>query len=302
MKIINPSSYTGLDAIRDPMILRDNGKYYMVGTSPEFWEGPNPGVRLWSSDNLIDWKFECKIIDSSLIDDNKPYKDRFWAPEIFKYKGKYYCTFNAQNEKLSENFSGLRSYVAVSDCITGPYIISEEPMVESENLTNDAHLFADDDGKVYLFFSSLTEKGSNIYVAEFSTETCKIVTEQKLCIPKGADGEWDSIGIEGSFVVKKNGIYYHWYSSWTRSYEMGLAMTDDLSKPFVKCDINPIISGFNKETEFTYCGHNSCFELPDGRDAIAFHVNSDKFRESLCINTIEYPVKESKKPDSFFEL
>jgi len=46
------------DGLRDCHIFRDNNKWYMVGTVAPHWKGPNPGVRLYSSDNLTDWIIE----------------------------------------------------------------------------------------------------------------------------------------------------------------------------------------------------------------------------------------------------
>lgn len=299
MIIKNPVFSDEIGQIRDPMIIFDSGKYYMTGTSPDFWQGESGGVKLWSSDNLQDWKFEKTIIDPKTIADDKPYKDRFWAPELFFDGKKYYCVFNAQNEKTSVNYNGMRSFVAVSDRIDGDYVIYEKPLINNIGMTNDAHLFKDEDGKVYLFYTDGEEK--SIKMVEFSTDSCTIIGEPRIVISSGKEDEWDSIGIEGSFVVKRNGIYYHWYSSWTRSYEMGLATTDDLNKPFVKCSINPIVSCYEKEQD-KFCGHNSCFKLKDGRDAIAFHMNSSQYPPSLCINAVEYPFKASMVPCDTLEL
>lgn len=298
MIIKNPIVSDIVGAIRDPMILPDNGKYYLVGTSQEFWTGYNPGVRLWVSDNLFDWSFVKTIISRDEFAEDKPYRDRFWAPELFKYKNKYYCLFNAHNESMNPLDKGLRSFVAVADNIKGPYTVMEKPLIDENFTTNDAHLFADDDGKVYLFYTL----GYEIRMNEFYPETCTVSREYVKVIEKGEKDDWDSVGIEGSFVIKRNGIYYHWYSSWTRSYEMGLAVTDSLKKPFVKCEINPVISGFNKDTKISYCGHNACFTHENGKDYVVFHAAGDGFLESLCINDIEYPVLEAKCPDEVVEI
>ena len=136
----------------------------------------------------------------------------------------------------------------------------------------------------------------------FDPENCCSYGEAIPVVKIGIEGEWDNIGVEGSFVVKRNGLYYHWYSSWTRTYEMGLAVTDSLDKPFEKIEINPVISGYGTETPMEFCGHNSCFKLRDGRDAIAFHSNGKNFSESLCIMPVEYPFLRSYEPAEFFEI
>lgn len=293
MEITNPILCEQVGAIRDPMILPYGGRYYMVGTTKEFWEGENPGVKLWRSDNLTDWEFVKLIVNAAEIPSDRDYTDRFWAPELFEYGGRFFCVFNAHNAKKTPLNVGLRSFIAWSDRIDGEYTVCDKPLIEGDFTTNDAHLFADDDGKVYLFYTT----GDVILRNEFDPYTFKVSPTAHTVIRKGELGEWDSAGIEGSFVIKRGGLYYHWYSSWTRGYEMGLAVTDSLEHPFRKLDINPVITGFEKDCRLNYCGHNSCFVLPDGGDAIAFHAAGEGFNESLCINRVKYPVTEINVPD-----
>lgn len=297
MNIKNPITLPGGELIRDPMILRVGELYYMVGTCAPFWHGPNPGVKLWRSDDLVHWSFVKLLIDAAAIPDDKPYKDRFWAPEILHHRDRFYLTFNAHNEKLAPLGESLRSWVAVSDAIDGDYRICETPLL-ADRTTNDANMFVDDDGQMYVF---LTDQPRIVWL-KFDPETLRTTGEPHTVICTGGEGEWDHVGIEGSFVIRRGGTYYHWYSSWTRGYEMGLAVTDDLSKPFEKLPLNPVVSSFGKECEASSCGHNSCFTLPDGGDAIAFHAAGDDFDESLFINRISYPVEEPRVPSVTAEL
>lgn len=292
MLIKNPNFNTGIGAIRDPMITAYGGRYYMTGTSPEFWRGSNPGVKIFVSDDLSHWELFTIAVDREKIPSGSPCRDRFWAPELFIHGGRFYVTFNAMNEaeaaaheKEGGNFyGGMRSFIAVSDRIEGPYTVKTEPLVDEGYLTNDAHLFADTDGKIYLFYA--TDNG--IFAREFDIQSLSVCGDEHLIVPKGSAGEWDSIGVEGSFVVKRGGRYYHWYSSWTRGYEMGCAVSDSILGRYGKCAENPVISS-GGQGKIKYCGHNSCFTLPDGRDAVAYHGNGDGEPESLCIEPVTYP-------------
>ena len=108
------------------------------------------------------------------------------------------------------------------------------------------------------------------------------------------------IGIEGPAVVKRNGVYYLWYSSWTRGYEMGWATAERLTGEFTKWPHNPVISGL-EYSGLPCVGHNSAFTLLDGRDAIAYHGNDAQTPESLCIDLVSYPM-ESRAPAQTVEL
>lgn len=63
---------------------------------------------------------------------------------------------------------------------------------------------------------------------------------------------------------------------------MGCAVSDSVLGTYEKCAGNPVISS-GGQGKIKYCGHNSCFTLPDGRDAVAYHGNGDGEPESLCI-------------------
>ena len=290
MKFNNPHIGKEPGTIRDPYIVLIEDTYYLVGTSPAYWEGYTPGVRMWSSKDLIDWKFEGVVWSADDMGEDDWCKNRFWAPELFAYKGKYYITASCRNEKNGTPFG---MFLAVADCVTGPYQMASKEPIHANGI--DAHFFLDDDGEVYFFCGGdLLCNGQNgIYMGKFDMENLCLKEPLHMAIPKGTEGEWDSIGIEGPAVVKRDGIYYLWYSSWTRGYEMGWATTDDLRKPFTKWPQNPVISGTCER--FDAAGHNGAFRLKDGRDAISYHAHKRGEIEQMCIDLVSYPM-ESRTP------
>ena len=256
----------GIDkgGLRDCQIILDNGKWYMTGTSAPHWgDGKgNPGVVLYSSDNLTEWVKVDTIVKNP--GESKWYYQRFWAPEIAKINDKYYCTFNCKNDDMgiSQSFG-----LAVADNIEGPYtVISDDAPIHGGN---DANLFKDDDGKVYVTWCG----GGNINrmtIAEIDLSSGKLKEEGTL-IFEGTPGEWDSAGVEGACLFKYNGKYYMTYSSWTRGYEVGLVTADNVKGPWKKSPTNPFFGSQTKnkwkdavETDFSDIGHNNLFIGPDG--------------------------------------
>ncbi len=87
--------------IRDPFILTDeeNGCYYMYGRTTELKEGSRVDFNTFSVYRSRDLEF---FEEPKLIFDGKDigfWADRdFWAPEVYKYRGKYYmfATFKAE--------------------------------------------------------------------------------------------------------------------------------------------------------------------------------------------------------------
>ncbi|MBQ7596791.1 MAG: family 43 glycosylhydrolase [Clostridia bacterium] len=99
--------------IRDPFVLSENGKYYMYGTRAESFGQKVGGFDVYISDDLENWSKpkECFRSSDYGLNDNVN-----WAPEVHKYRGKYYmfATFTQKN--------GLRgTYALIADSPEGPF-------------------------------------------------------------------------------------------------------------------------------------------------------------------------------------
>ena len=280
----NPIASKDIPAIRDPQIIAHAGAYYLIGSAPPFWgpqngDGPAPGVKMWRSEDLLNWTFHKLLIDRRDVPEHAWYRDRFWAPEIHQKNGKFYLTFNCCNE-TSDTPHEQGVGVAVSGRIDGPYEIltREKPLLEK---ANDASLLTDDDGRTYLFVSGI--KG-----CEIDLEAIKVIGEVKQLINR-EPGKWDGMIIEGPMAFKRNAKYYLLYSSNTRGYEIGYATADHPLGPYTKgrnspffgaqskkiCDGRPphLRCAFTGDPNSPYlgCGHNTIFKGPDGRDWICCH-------------------------------
>lgn len=94
--------------VRDPCIIREGDTWYLVQTmwpfanrEPERMNlpdnGSSPGIPLYRSTDLKDWKFDRWLVNSAKLPEDCPYKHRFWAPEIHKLNGKFYVISTADN-------------------------------------------------------------------------------------------------------------------------------------------------------------------------------------------------------------
>ena len=75
-------------SMRDHCIIKVGKQWYCTGTSNPVWTGPNPGIRLLVSDDLIHWRQHSWLIDASKLPADCPYNGKFWAPEIHFIKNK----------------------------------------------------------------------------------------------------------------------------------------------------------------------------------------------------------------------
>ena len=265
----NPHSSEVPGSLRDPQIINVNDRYYLTATSQEYWKGNNPGIKLWSSDDLLNWRFENLLIDSSKVPQKAWYKDRFWAPEIHEAGGMFFLTFSCNKGIVDVDKFGVG--IARASKITGPYEImsKERPLVEE---SIDGSLFSDDDGKHYIVVAA--EEGLRLY--EIQLPSCRLISNPWVSAIRGEEGEWDYKGIEGPFIIKRKGIYYQFYSSFTRGYEVGILTAHNIRGPWMKYPSNPILTSSMK------IGHNCVFTGPDGRDWLAYHMHDKNDVEKMA--------------------
>jgi xylan 1,4-beta-xylosidase len=326
----NPIS-SGLDphGVRDCQVFREGNKWYMTNTSWPHWSRQeqfghlNPGVPLYSSDDLTHWTFERIIVHRG--GPEKWYHRRFWAPEVHRIGGRYYALFNARNDEVG--VVGQHAGYAVADSLLGPYtVVTEEaPLCNGNDLT----FFEDDDGRIWAFWNRGREFG--IGFAQIDLATGTFLTEPVSAIQPGAvdyellpdgsraqtpgyDGRpidkvskyhaWDSIGIEGAYVVKRDSTYYLFYSSWTRGYEIGYATAPAITGPWTKAPDNPFYGEQSEaacaknglsytgdpHSPFNQVGHNEVFTGPDGRLWLSCHgiMKNQPDRPMLVIDPIEF--------------
>ena len=280
----NPIASKAIPAIRDPQIIPHGGVYYLIGSAPPFWgpkngDGPSPGVRMWRSDDLLNWTFHKTLIDRNDVPERAWYRDRFWAPEIHQKGGQFYLTLNCRNE-TSDAPHAQSIGLAASDKIDGPYEVLTKGIPLWEN-ANDGSLFTDDDGRSYVY-------ASGIMGCEVDLEKTKLLGKPVHLI-KQEPGKWDGMIIEGPMAFKRNGKYYLLYSSNTRGYEIGYATAEHPLGPYTKGKNSPFFGAQNKRicdsrpphlycaftgdpnSPYLGCGHNTIFKGPDGRDWICAH-------------------------------
>lgn len=276
-KYDNPITRDAGISMRDHCIIKVGDKWYCTGTSEPVWTGHNPGVRLLVSDDLLHWKHNSWLIDASLLPDDCPYDGRFWAPEIHYIKGRYWLTVNS-GKVTDADPKGMDTHsvwLFCSDEVTGPYRLVNGPLTDRYN--NDATLFEDEDGQVYFYCS-----GNGLFQAKIDLEKGVLTTPLEKFLDKDQEGwpGWMCGGIEGPFVIKQDGTYFMFFSTWTRGYEVALLKSGTPLGPWKlaspepifgtrKKDYRPEFSGGQIFTDtddpYQETGHNALFIGPDGK-------------------------------------
>jgi len=285
----NPVTRDPALALRDHFILKAGGRWYCTGTSMPVWTGLNPGVRLLVSDDLLNWEHHAWLIEANKLPKNCLYKGRFWASEIHRAHGKFWLTVNSGHHGPQHGdrmMDGHNLWLFVADKIDGDYKPVRGPL--SNGFKNDANLFTDDDGQSYLYCS-----GGGLWQAKIDLATGELDGGlKKFCSPGGAGNpDWMIGGIEGPFVLKRGGIYFMFFSAWTRGYEIGVLRAPKPLGPWTLADREPVLGTRKRRHRerqmreggyahlefadtpdpFVEIGHNAVFEGPDGGDWFCCH-------------------------------
>ncbi|MBC7783098.1 MAG: family 43 glycosylhydrolase [Burkholderiales bacterium] len=177
----------------DPHAVVFGDTYYVYPTSDKK-DWMTTDFSCWSSKNLIHWKNEGMILD--VTKDLKWAKIRAWAPAAISRNGKYYFYFAAES-KIG---------VAVSDKPTGPFVDAlGKPLIEGSKeypaQVIDVFAYIDDDGQAYLYWGQ-----GNMWVHKLKEDMITLDGPPVKLTPKGAHYN------EGTFVNKRNGVYYFSWS------------------------------------------------------------------------------------------
>ena len=267
---------TNVTEIGDPFVVNTGEFYYMYATSFDV-----EGFKVWRSENLTHWECLGVCLD---LNDSWAYQD-FWAPEVVFYRDKYIMHYSARRKADGS----LRIGVAVSDSPEGPFTdVHKGPMFDYGYAAIDGHVFIDEDGKAYFYYSKdcsenyVEGKGriSEICVCGISDDLLSLVGEPvTLFGPSEAyesmmvgDQSWN----EAPYVLKENGVYYLTYSAncyATQNYCICLAKAKAPMGPFTKCD-GPILTCQDVAEDFSGPGHNAFFWDKEGKLMASFHIHT----------------------------
>ncbi|WP_081300621.1 family 43 glycosylhydrolase [Clostridium beijerinckii] len=216
--------------IGDPYILRYNGRYYLYCSTKDY----KKGVKSWSSEDLISWKYEGSVTDEEISTGS-------YAPEVVYWNGYFY---------MYTSPAGKGHYVLKSDKPTGPFTVQ----TDNFGLSIDGSVFIDDDGKFYF-----THAGDNGIIGHEMTDPLTVDKTGKN-LNAYLNG-WT----EGSMIIKHNGLYYLTYTGnhvFSKGYRINYGVAEDspIGKYTVP-DNNPIV--ISTEDDFNGLGHSSTVLGPD---------------------------------------
>jgi len=261
----------------DPSILRDGDTYYMVHSSFEYY----PGLLIWQSKDLINW--------SPVTNALHKYLGSVWAPDLVKYKGKYYIYFPANNE----------IYVVTASSVNGPW---SDPVDLKINNIDPGHV-VDENGKRYLY-------SANGGYVPLSDDGLSVISEAKhvydgWTIPH--DWSIECFCMEGPKLTKHGDFYYLTVAEGgTAGPATGHMIISARSKspfgPWENSPYNPIERTQDNAEKWWSKGHGTLFEDGHGNWWMMFHGYENGFY-NFGRQTLLQPVEWTadgwfKMPDS----
>ena len=258
----------------DPSILRDGDNYYIVHSSFEYY----PGLLIWQSKDLINWTPVTNALHK--------YVGSVWAPDLVKYKNKYYIYFPANNT----------NYVVTADAISGPW---SDPVDLKTGNIDPGHV-VDAEGNRYLYFSSggyvpLSDDGLSV-AGEYKH------TYNGWPIPR----EWtiECFCLEGPKITKHNDYYYLTVAEGgtagpATSHMIISARSGSPLGPWENSPYNPVERTVNNSEKWWSKGHGTLFEDTNGGWWVIFH-GYENGHYNMGRQTLLQPVEWTK--DGWFKM
>ncbi len=226
--------------IRDPYVYADpeTKTYYLYETKSPYFDVPFArGVNVRTSKDLETWSPLKEVLS---VPTNLRCRT-VWAPELHKYKGKYYLfttlTFHPSpddnipiladdpNWNPKDNLAPARrgTWVYVADSPLGPFVpVADGSITPKHWMALDGSLVVDQ-GKPYMVFCHewTQMKWGRVDIAEMSDDLSRFVNEPKVLFESRAAGPGAGHTTDGSFCYRsnKNGkLYMIWSPFYNKDY------------------------------------------------------------------------------------
>ncbi|MBQ9544064.1 MAG: family 43 glycosylhydrolase [Clostridia bacterium] len=236
-------------SIADPSVMYHGGKWYLY---------PSYGM-CWVSEDLVSWKHVR----------TEPYNMKY-SPTVIGWKNKFLMTSHSNGLYVSDSPVGPFEYL-------GDFIL---PCGKTKRFADPA-LFADDDGRIYLYYCDADPEDERGLVCSWGVELEKddprrFKGEPRVINRFCSEHFWERSGpynedaesgwIEGQWMIKHKGRYYFIYSSPNteyKSYCMAVYYSDVSPLEGFVCQMrNPLTE--HRSGLVSGAGHGCVTHGPDG--------------------------------------
>lgn len=259
--------------IRDPFVLNENGVYYMYGTRAKDFGGKVGGFDVYVSDDLENWSEPKQCFDSEKYKMNNEVN---WAPEVHKYKGRYYmfATFTMDNGNRG-------TYILVSDSPEGPFIPhSNGAVTPADWMSLDGTLYVSKNNKPYIVFchEHVQIADGTICYAELSVDLKTVIGEVITIFSASSLQYVNATGSRNSFVTDGPFLYR------TKDDELIMIWSTFIEHKYAECMVR--FKNGELSTDFEHLeplikddgGHGMIFQK-DNELYLTFHTPNQSLSE-----------------------
>ena len=287
--------------IRDPYVYADpeTKTYYLYETKSPYFDVPFArGVNVRTSKDLETWSPLKEVLS---VPTNLRCRT-VWAPELHKYKGKYYLfttlTFHPSpddnipiladdpNWNPKDNLAPARrgTWVYVADSPLGPFVpVADGSITPKHWMALDGSLVVDQ-GKPYMVFCHewTQMKWGRVDIAEMSDDLSRFVNEPKVLFESRAAGPGAGHTTDGSFCYRspKTGkLYMIWSPFYNKDYMVFLCESASGRAEGPWINQRPI---FKKNG-----GHGMLFKTFEGQLKLVIHQPERRGYERIAFFDVE---------------
>ncbi|MBC6989405.1 arabinan endo-1,5-alpha-L-arabinosidase [Hymenobacter sp. BT491] len=295
----------GLIPAHDPVMIRQDGTYYMFCTGT--------GIAMWSSKDMQTWKQEKPVFAAAptwAVQAVPGFRNNhIWAPDISFANGQYNLFYSVSAFGKNTSCIGLATNKTLNPASPDYKWVDHGKVIQSvpgRDMWNaiDPNLVRDEAGKPWLAFGSFW---NGIKLVKLQDDLTKVAQpEQWRTVasrprdPKLTDSLAGDAAIEGPFIFKKGG-YYYLFTSFDyccrgpqSTYKMMVGRAKNVTGPYVDRSGAGLEQGggtlvLQGDSNWYGVGHNSVYTF-DNTDYLVFHGYdaAEKGRPKLRIEKLNW--------------
>ena len=263
--------------IHDPVMIRENDKWYAFGTGYSITRYSSADGQRFTEDGFV--FFENPSWHRDFL---KPDDDSLWAPDIIKWNNYYYLYYSVSTFGSNTSVIGLARNKTLDDTSEEYNWEDLGPVISSDSSCNynciDPNVIVDENGWPYLSFGSFW---SGLKLIRLNPETMLVDDGAELISIAQRDGTG---AIEAPFIIYRDGYYYLFASidfccrGLDSTYKVICGRSESIEGPYLDKDGKSLLEGGGTlliDASDKYAGPGHCFVYQSGDTAvIGYHAYS----------------------------
>lgn len=258
----------------DPSVVRVGTDYYLTHSG-----GGTPGVLIWHSRDLVNWRPLAKALRQSM--------DDVWAPELIHHQGTFYL-YLPLAERLPDGSRRYSNVVCTASHPEGPW--SDPVDLHVDGYIDPGHV-VDRDGRRFLYFN-------NGYVVELAPDGLSTVGALKRVYAGWQyPDEWivECMCLESPKLIERDGWFYlvsaqGGTSGPSTSHMIVVARSRNALGPWDNSPFNPMLRTKSRAERWWSQGHGTLIDDVDGNWWVMYHAYENGYR-TLGRQTLLMPVE-----------